>query len=139
MRKNSGKSPHRLIGDEENEEESQRVQHFSYLFFLRHRDLDSEGTAAEMPPTKMWQHSGTGHQSKEDSKGPPWVEENLGRQQIPITHTIKSGACRYLILYQVTAEGKKKKKYQCSLSDQHSTNGLGDKAVTIMARVESVF
>lgn len=63
-----------------------------------------------MPPTKMWQHSGMGHQSKEDSKGPPWVEENLGRQQIPITHTIKSGACRYLILYQVTAEGKKKKK-----------------------------
>lgn len=78
-----------------------------------------------------------GHLSKEDSKGPPWVEENFDRQQILITHTIKPGACRYLILYQVTAE-KKKERNQCS-SDQHSTKGLGDKATTVMAWVESVF
>lgn len=109
--------------DEENEEESQGVQYSLHLFVKRYRDLDSEGTAAEMPPTKMWQPSGMGHQSKEDSKGPTWVEEIRERQQIPITHIIKSGACRYLILYRVTV-GKKNGKSMFSFwSTQHQGFG----------------
>lgn len=75
--------------DKENEEVSQGVQHFWHLLVKSHGGLDSEGTAAEMPPTKMWQRSGMGHPSKEDGKGHPLVEEHLERQQIPITHIIR--------------------------------------------------
>lgn len=108
MKKNSGKSPHRLIGMKKMRRESQGALHFPHLFFVESQGgLDSEGAAGEVPPTKVWQRSGMGQPSKGDSEGHPWVEENLERQQIPISHTINSGACRYLIFYRVTAEQNK--------------------------------
>lgn len=100
--------PSQTDWDEENEEGKPRSSALSPSFFVESQGgLDSEGAAGEVPPTKVWQRSGMGQPSKGDSKGHPWVEENLERQQIPITHTINSGACRYLIFYRVTAEQNK--------------------------------